>query len=86
MFWIFFSQLIAMKELAFMLMALCLVSTNAGPFGTMEPSKIRHLMKKTFCEEKKGERVYVREQLETDCSERVKFFEENVSDIVQPNI
>ena len=68
-----------MKEFAFVLMALCLVLVTAGPFGTMEAPKIRSLMKRTFCEEKKGQRVYVREQLDTDCSEKVQFFGKNVS-------
>ena len=67
-----------MKE-AIVTMALWLTLATAGPFGTMEPSKVRHLMKKTFCEEKRGQRIYIREQLETDCSEKVGFFEENVS-------
>ena len=70
-----------MKE-AIVMMALCLTLATAGPFDTMEPSKIRHLMKKTFCEEKRGQMIYTREQLETDCSEKVQFFGENVSLIV----
>ena len=67
-----------MKE-AIVTMALWLTLATAGPFGTMEPSKVRHLMKKTFCEEKRGQRIYIWEQLETDCSEKVQFFGENVS-------
>ena len=67
-----------MKE-AIVMMALCLTLATAGPFGTMEAPKIRHLLKKTFCEEMRGQRIYTREQLETDCSEKVQFFGDKVS-------
>ena len=60
-------------------MAICLILATASPFGTMKPAKIRSIMKRTYCEEMRGQRVYVQEQLETDCVEKVQFFGENVS-------
>ena len=47
--------------------------------ANVEPAKIRHLMKKNYCEALKGQPVYVREQLETDCSEKVRIFDDQVS-------
>ena len=76
-----------MQFVAFVaLMAFCMVSTEASPFGTMTPAKIRHVMKKTYCEEMSGQRVYYQEQLETDCSEKVQFFGENVRSILYRTI
>ena len=60
-------------------MAFCLIMASAGPFGTMAPSRIRTLMKRTYCREMQGQRVYVQEQLEDDCVERVQFFGNKVS-------
>ena len=69
-----------MKE-AFLLVAfsLFLATATSGNFGNMEPAKIRNLMKRTYCEELRGQRVYNQEQLETDCIEKVQFFDKNVS-------
>ena len=77
----FCSQTSFAMKLAIVLVALCLhsVSTEGSPFGTMEPAKVRNIMKRTYCEEMSGTRVYIQEQLESDCIEKVQFFGENVS-------
>ena len=51
---------------------------NANP-ANIEPAKMRHLMKKTYCEELKGQKVYTKEELETDCSEKVQIFGNQVN-------
>ena len=66
-----------MKE-TIALMAFCLVSANVV-LANIEPAKIRHLMKKTYCEELKGQQIYLREELESDCSEKVQIFGNHVS-------
>ena len=62
-----------------MAFGLFLATATAGNFGNMEPAKIRNLMKRTYCEEMQGQRVYTMEQLETDCVEKVQFFGKDVS-------
>lgn len=59
-------------------MAFCLISTNLV-LANIQPAKIRHLMKKSYCEALKGQQIYNREQLETDCSEKVQIFGSDVS-------
>ena len=61
------------------LMAFCLVVANVA-LANVEPAKIRHIMKTTYCEELKGGQIYHREELETDCSEKVQIFGDQVSD------
>ena len=60
-------------------LSLVLAAATASDFGTMRPSQIRNLLKKTYCEEMRGQRVYNQEKLETDCVEKVQIFDNNVS-------
>ena len=60
-------------------MAFCRVLANLVT-ANVSPSKLRHLTKKTYCEALKGQPIYNREQLETDCAEKVQIFGDNVSD------
>ena len=68
----------AMKQ-TLALMVFCLVSANVA-LANVEPAKIRHLMKKAYCNELRGQPIYRREELETDCSEKVQIFGNQVSD------
>ena len=60
-------------------MDFCLLLANVA-LANVEPAKIRHLMKKAYCEEWRGQPIYRREELETDCSEKVQIFGNQVSD------
>ena len=59
--------------------AFCLVLANLVQ-ADVEPARIRHLMKKNYCDALRGQKIYLREQLETDCSEKVQIFGNDVSD------
>ena len=55
-----------------------LVLANAV-LANISPAKLRHLAKKTYCEKMQGQQIYYREQLDTDCAEKVQIFGDYVS-------
>ena len=71
-----------MKETVFVMVIFAVVSNavQVDAYVDVNPAKIRHLMKKNYCIKMMGQPVYRREQLETDCSEKVQIFGDYVSE------
>ena len=68
-----------MKEAILMMVIWAVVSNLVQADVDVTPAKLRHLMKKTYCKEMEGQSVYLREQLATDCAEKVQIFGDYVS-------